>query len=279
MSSDQLLHDACNEIPDDEYDELSNGLYVRTMHGSEVKMRRVRNLIEQEGADPNGILDGETPIFKLLRSGSEGWVIIRCFHILLEHGCNINHVNSTGLTPLHMFLHTEVKSYSGQCVLAALLEAGADPCARDANGRGMLFHAWFAFYGVNGYVPVVKTHYLGKLLHKKYNRKRDAPRLDINQVNNWGDTFLHEVAGGFVLADETGTVVSSSLPTAANAASGTRHYPAELMAWRYRLVKQLLKWGANPFLVNNKGRTPADLVMIGQKDDKKVARLFVNIGM
>lgn len=168
--------------------------------------------------------------------------------------CEGTPANNQGVTALMTFLQSRIYEDSFEengvlhrpafkrFCLYELLKT--DLSLVDNTGRNCLWYAWFGYYRVNNKLPATKPTGLLKKLHDK------SPGL-VNQQNMYAETFLDEVISGFREPD------------------GTRWYPDELKDWRYRLVKQLVGWGAHvtPQMIGN-------ALLLGHKSDAQVARFL-----
>lgn len=184
--------------------------------------------------------NGECALTQVFKSG-ETCDASYCAAISLVDACKICPQDVWGISPLMAFVQSRMRDNSRTVFVeefwnkrgwANMIMDTLWVCDRtlyDTTGRNCLWYAWFHYYRINGGLPESPTGILKQLLKKPV--AAGQLRLNIDHENIYGESFLHEVVVGFREPQNPDGVWD-------------RWYPDELKAWRYRLVKQLINWGA-----------------------------------
>ena len=163
-----------------------------------------------------------------------------------------NHRDNNGVTTFMWFLRSKLREgVRSNRMWSYFVDSNPNLC--DPTGRNCLWHAWFHYYRINNSLPSNPIKIIEKVMFmfcREDSEEDDKIQfmIDINHKNIYDESFLHEVVAGF--RESPG--------------ERERWYPDELKAWRYRLVKQLIKWGAT-----------VTQTMIDQCTDTRVKKLLL----
>ncbi|MHC5108336.1 MAG: ankyrin repeat domain-containing protein [Planctomycetota bacterium] len=181
---------------------------------------------------------GRTPLLTAISAGQVGVV-----KLLLDHEADANAVDDRGWGSLHHAAYHGGRRTAGRGMrlelIKLLLNAGADPGARDAQGR-TVYH-----------VAAVLGH-LDLLQHLPVQ----GPHVRIK--DKLGRSPLHLAAQG----NHVGVITWLVEQGVSHEADFTGHTPLHLAAERFReaATRALLRHGAKVDAVNNEGRTPLHLL-------------------
>ncbi|MCU1267598.1 MAG: uncharacterized protein JWM21_3916 [Acidobacteria bacterium] len=224
----------------------------------EGSMRRLKVLLAA-GADVNAQYDTSTALLYALKPFQGSWRDplgafrdqIEAVKLLLAAGADPNKGSA---------LHVALDTYSGyslfrfpserEALFQALMAAGADPSARDDQGRTVLMHALEDLFrdGGNGvYAEEDKLHLLKSLI---------AGGADVNMRDKQGKTALNEA-----ILNRSDEVVRTLIAAGANLTVPDKDgaSPMHLAAAggrRAAVVRLLIKSGANINVRDKEGRTP-----------------------
>jgi ankyrin repeat protein len=208
---------------------------------------------------------------------------------LIRAGANVNIKDSTGSTPLHY----SVTSYDKPGVTRALIRAGSKIDSRDCDGYTPLLTALKKNHcHIKSALVLIKA---GSDLKKRTDNGESALHLatqcnslrivnilikagaSLENRNRFGSTPLH-IAVSDASFSTSKPIINALIKAGASLNSSDKKgsTPLHLASSGYfpdiRIIKKLLVSGANPYLRNIKGKTPADVVYINysakEKSDK-----------
>ena len=191
-------------------------------------------LLLRHGADPDTRNNkGDTPLHVALKSRLSGSRVI----LLLRHGADPDTRNNKGDTPLHVALKSR---FSGSRVIL-LLRHGAEPNARNNKGHTPLHVASKSSF-FDSHVIVLLRH-----------------GADPNALNNEGETPLHHGA--------------DSLYVDLMVNRDNDFYSRLFQSCHEKVVRFLLRHGADPHVANRNGFTPLHVYCV---KDRETAILLLN---
>lgn len=181
-----------------------------------------------------------------------------CFHLLLDAGADVNAVNNSGLTPLHLCVNRS----PALGLVELLLNSGADPMARDKDGNTPLHLVQFTS----------KSSSAIQLL-LRHGADVTARRAD-------GSTPLHTAADGIVFFDlaPIEAIFDWNVPDING--NTPLHRALNNSCGKQKAAEVLLKAGADPNRKNHAGETPLHLVIGRYPDSKRptLIRLLLDAG-
>ena len=259
----------------------------------------IKLLVSEGGADPNSIDEvyGATPLHWAVARGESLQLTA-----LIQLGANVDGINVHGATPLHwavrqelQFLqlpleggskHWNVESAS-EALMKMLLDAKADPNARDENGNTPLH--WAVRGGRLGAIQVFGTSQ--SISDQRAAREQAEIELDIRKMRNLigagaslnlpnrlGDTPLHvAVEKGSIMKVEV-LLDSGADPDVKDRNGDTALHLVADRAIRFReiglMVDKLLEAGADTEMEDANGRTAMKMALDGYRfDGRRWARM------
>ena len=223
------------------------------------------------------------PLFNAVRGGSERHT--KCVRALLAHGADVN-VKRGGKTALHYAIeHRYFKVYGN--FMYCLLDGGADPNIKDANGDSPLLQILYGGYEplekhrrdalalllqFNANVNIIPPGTQNMPLHLAVRRKDPwavemllEKGADVNKPNGAGATPLALAvgSGGVNMTDNQKEVAASLLSRGAHVneqigASQNTALHGAIMQGQKDMVDLLLQYSANPEIKNNQNETAFD---------------------
>ena len=181
-------------------------------------------------------LDGNTVLHNILTEMIGMFDDNASVKLLINCGANVNAQNNKKETPLHVSVKNENTSLE---IVHTLLKAGAEVNSRTYQGKTALHYLipqWYDYDGDDARVRANRFKALIDLLISK--------GLDINSIDNKGDTPLHTIARRFSEQKEA--------------------------------INFLVKKGANPNIKNYDGKTPLELAKEKQSPNTQFFEKLIN---
>lgn len=191
--------------------------------------------------------------------------IERCFRLLLDAGCDINAVDTSGQTPLHHAVcqSRRFSSSDSSCTLAALLlENGADVKAKDINGNTPLHLVELVQSSVQTYELLLENG--ANLDARRPSDGRTPVHTAVDSIHELDVTVLLSRLSDWNVTDSQGN-------TPLHIILSKSYHPQPTLGL-------LLKAGADPNRKNRNGETAIHCLRDGSAFTKDVLPLLLEAG-